>query len=79
MTKAHYKLIGKLYAGIILINCEGGFCSDEVSEDCTVEELEMIIKEAIRQGDKLIKGHESMRNLSTIGQIAEYVENLYYE
>ncbi len=79
MTKAHYKLIGKLYAGIILINCESGFSSDEVGEDCTEEELSTIISEAIRQGDRLLKGHEEMRHFGTIEQIADYVENLYYE
>jgi hypothetical protein len=78
MTKEHYKLIGKLYAGVILINSEAGFGSEEVTESTTEEELTLIVQEAIRQGYKLIKGHESVRNMGTLEQIAKYVEDLYY-
>lgn len=78
MTKQHYKLIGKLWAAVCLINCETGFSSDEVSENTTEDQLNIIVKEAIRQGDKLLGKHTRARNLGSIEQIAKYVEDLYY-
>ncbi len=76
LTKKQLRLIGKLWAAVILINCEGGFSSDEVTEDTTEDQLDIIVKEAIRQGDKILRGHHSARGLGTIAEIAEYVKSI---
>lgn len=79
MTKQHYKLIGKLWAGLTLLNADSGFDPEDVLKNTTEDQLDIIVQECNNQGEKLLKLHPGVRRMGSIEQVAKYVENLYYE
>ena len=79
MTKQHYKLIGKLYSASILYNVECAFEPDELLDHTTENQMQITAEECRAIGEKLAKGHEVVLSMGSIGEISEYVENLYYE
>lgn len=79
MTKQHYRLVAKLYAATVLYNTECACEPSEVLESTTEDQLQIIAKECREIGKKMAGKHTDVLRMGDIGQIAEYVENLYYE
>lgn len=79
MTKQHYKLVAKLYAACILYNTECAFEPNEVLDHPTEAQLQLIAETARSLGVKMAGKHISILHMGGIKEIAEYVEDLYYE
>lgn len=79
MTKQHYKLVAKLYAACVLYNTECAFEPYEVLEHTTEDQLYLIAETTRSIGVKLAGKHISVLHMGGIREIAEYVENIYYD
>ena len=79
MTKQHYKLIAKLYAANILYNVECAFEPEQILPDTTEDQLQLVAEATRDIGEKMVGKHIQTLQMGSISQIAEYVENLYYE
>ena len=75
MIKKHAQLVGRLYAGTILVQNDTGYIPED--EGLTEKEAEIISQTLVDIGLKLLKGHPT--NMSGLAQITEYVYDLYYE
>lgn len=79
MIKQHYKLVAKLYAAVILYNTECAFEPEEILPHTTEDQLQLVSQTARDIGKKMAGKHISVLGMGSIQEIAEYVENLYYE
>jgi hypothetical protein len=79
MTKQHYKLVAKLYAAVVLYNTECAFEPDEILSHTTEDQLQLVSQTARDIGEKMAAKHIAVLGMGSISEIAEYVENLYYE
>lgn len=79
MTKQHYRLVAKLYSATVLYNTECAFEPDQVLPHTTENQLQYIAERCREIGKGLAFKHDEVLRMGSIGEIAEYVENLYYE
>jgi hypothetical protein len=79
MTKQHYKLVAKLYAANVLYNTECAFEPNNLLNHTTEDQMQIVAEECRRIGEKMTGKHSAILGAGSITEIAEYVENLYYE
>lgn len=79
MTEQHYKLVAKLYAGAVIYQTECAYEPTALLPHTTEDQLQLVAQTARDIGKKIVGKHEAVLGMGSIQQIAEYVENLYYE
>lgn len=72
LSKTELKTIGRIWAGSMLVELDGGFLNSEAGLNQN-DDASIIVSEAIRHGRKLLGGHPSISNLN---EITEYVRLL---